>query len=250
MHPSAYRIGASFLNTYCKKKSGKILEIGSLNVNGTIRDFAPPGYEWFGVDLVEGNSVDLVIQDPSELPFKDNEFDVVIATSVLEHDSQFWETIKELSRVAKVDGFVYINAPSNGWVHRYPIDAFRFYPDASLSFLSLIKSVKPDANLLESFISKQESDVWNDFVAIFCMSQWDSSARVYEQCDYSNLWLDGKFVDSSLRETPEDFQICRIESHIQLNTEMELIKRSLSWKITSPLRKISDILILLRGKKS
>jgi SAM-dependent methyltransferase len=264
MHPSAFRIGGEFLNTYCRKDFGKILEIGSLNVNGTIRNFAPSGYEWLGVDLVDGQSVDLVIKDNSNLPFDDNEFDVVIATSVLEHDSQFWETIKEMARVVKVDGFIYINAPSNGWVHRYPIDAFRFYPDAGLSFLALIKILKPDATLVESFISKQDNDIWNDFVAVFSMSQLDSKARLYKKCDYSNLWLEGQFIESSFLEIPEDFLICRIESHAPLYSELELIKEShahlyteleliktgLSWKITRPLRKIKNILIKLRKSKS
>ena len=127
-------------------------------------------------------------------------------------------------------------------MHRFPIDAYRFYPDAGLGFLSVLRTEKSEANLVESFISKQDKDVWNDFVAIFSMNQFASDARIYPKCHYSNLWLNGEFVESTFLESPEDFEICRVESHIQLNSEIEFMRKSLSWRITSPLRKFKTIL--------
>jgi ubiquinone/menaquinone biosynthesis C-methylase UbiE len=74
--------------------------------------------------------VDLVIENTSDLPFTDESFDYVVASSVFEHDPIFWKTFAEMIRVLKPGGCVYINSPSNGMIHRYPIDVYRFYPDA------------------------------------------------------------------------------------------------------------------------
>ena len=57
-------------------------------------------------------------------------FSTQVSTSCFEHDPIFWLTFKEIARVTKVDGFVYVNAPSNEVYHGYPGDNWRFYKDA------------------------------------------------------------------------------------------------------------------------
>ena len=49
MHPSAMWWGQQFLNNY--SISGKILEVGSCNYNGGLRDVKPENSEWIGVDI-------------------------------------------------------------------------------------------------------------------------------------------------------------------------------------------------------
>jgi len=69
-------------------------------------------------------------------PFADGSFDLVITTSTFEHDPMFWMTIREMARVVRLGGFVYVNAPSAGFYHGYPDDNYRFYRGAagSLAF--------------------------------------------------------------------------------------------------------------------
>ena len=57
-------------------------------------------------------------------------FSTQVSTSCFEHDPIFWLTFKEIARVTKVGGYVYINAPSNEVYHGYPGDNWRFYKDA------------------------------------------------------------------------------------------------------------------------
>jgi hypothetical protein len=56
MHDTAYEIGREFFNVYVKK-SARILEVGSQNVNGTLRDFIPFEGEYVGIDVNNGPGV-------------------------------------------------------------------------------------------------------------------------------------------------------------------------------------------------
>lgn len=131
MHNSAMWWGHQFLNNY--SISGKILEVGSCNVNGGLRDICPSGSEWIGVDIAPGPGVDIVLENPHKLPFPDETFDAVLSSSVFEHTDFFWELFKEKCRCVKPGGYIYINAPSSGEYHGHPTDSWRFYRDAGFS---------------------------------------------------------------------------------------------------------------------
>src|SRR5579863_1084415 len=167
MHDTAHDIGRRFFETYCAIGPVAILEIGALDINGTLRDGAPAGSAYTGVDLSPGPCVDIVLQDPSSLPFEEECFDAVVASSCFEHDSMFWATFIEMVRVAKTGGYIYINAPSNGSYHSYPADNWRFYPDASLALAAWARHQRREIELIESFIAKRRTDQWNDCVMVF-----------------------------------------------------------------------------------
>ena len=42
----------------------------------------------------------------------------------------FWMTLREMARVVRLGGYVYVNAPSTGPYHAFPGDNWRFYRDA------------------------------------------------------------------------------------------------------------------------
>jgi SAM-dependent methyltransferase len=167
MHDSAYRIGELVMQTYCDLPNARILEVGSMNVNGSLRDVAEPTTHYVGLDLEEGDGVDVVIKPGERLPFDDDSFDLIMASSAFEHDPRFWETFVEMCRVARPGGHIYVNAPSNGLVHRFPLDCWRFYPDAGLALADHARNQGMSIELVESFIGKRINDCWNDFAAIF-----------------------------------------------------------------------------------
>ncbi len=157
-----------FFQTYIPTGEGKvILEIGSQDVNGSIRQVAPKGAKYTGVDFVEGKGVDVVLDDPYTLPFDDNSIDVCVSSSVFEHSEMFWILFLEILRILKPDGLFYLNVPSNGNFHRYPVDCWRFYPDSGNALVTWAKRNNYSPAMLESFVSNQTSDVWNDFIAVF-----------------------------------------------------------------------------------
>lgn len=167
MHDTAYRIGGLAMDTYLPSTPAKILEIGSQNINGTLRDHAPRNAEYIGLDFEEGDGVDIVITDITDWSVQDAYFDLVMASSVFEHDKTFWRTFVAMCDKAKPGGHIYISAPSNGTFHRYPKDYWRFYPDSGLALEEWARREGRDVTLIESFIADREADVWNDFCAVF-----------------------------------------------------------------------------------
>jgi SAM-dependent methyltransferase len=133
MHASAFELGRLFFNFYWRQGFRRILDIGSLDINGSLRQHCPPAAEYVGIDCTAGPGVDLVLEDPYQYPFPAGHFDLIVSTSCFEHDPMFWLTFVEASRVLSPDGFLYLNAPSNGWYHAHPWDNWRFYPDAALA---------------------------------------------------------------------------------------------------------------------
>ena len=89
--------------------------------------------DYVGIDIVKGENVDIVLDDPYKFPFEDKSVDVVISISVFEHTEFFWLTYLEILRVLKDDGLFFLNAPSNSKFHRHESDNWRFYPDSSLA---------------------------------------------------------------------------------------------------------------------
>lgn len=170
MHDTAYEIGKLFFDAY-GRAGQTILENGSYNVNGTLRDFCPEGATYLGLDLSKGPGVDIFIEEGKPIPLRDEFADIVVSSSVLEHDCFFWETFLEMARVLKPGGVLYINAPSNGSFHRYPIDCWRFYPDSGKALEALARRRGYPFALIESFTAERKGDQWNDFVAIFVKAE-------------------------------------------------------------------------------
>lgn len=250
MHKSANDTAKLFFEMYWDSSFSNILEIGSFNVNGTLRDHQPHGSQWVGVDIEAGPGVDLVVTSTGSLPFPDKSFDIIVASSVFEHDPFFWNTFKEMVRLVSDKGFIYVNAPSNGSFHRYPLDAFRFYPDAGRALCDWGRKIRPELRLIESFITPQIEDIWNDFCAIFGVSAKNPKQFISSEIKCCNIWRLDEFVQDSFIEVTEDQSQNRLQScelH-QLNAqlfsialELSTLKNSTSWRITQPLRSIKSI---------
>lgn len=168
MHDTAMQFGSVFFKTYLSNARGlKIVDIGSQDVNGSLRSVAPPDNEYVGVDFVAGKGVDVVIADPYSLPFDNESVDVVVSSSCFEHSEFFWLLFNDCLRILKPNGLFYINAPSNGMFHRFPVDCWRFYPDSGVALQNWGRRSGYSCALLESFIGQQNNHGWNDFVAVF-----------------------------------------------------------------------------------
>ncbi len=77
MHLSAMTIGRAFFELY-GAPGCRILDVGSYDVNGTLRPAAPEGASYTGIDLSAGPGVDLVLKDPRSYPFPADSFDLVL----------------------------------------------------------------------------------------------------------------------------------------------------------------------------
>src|SRR3990167_4743713 len=108
----------------------RVLEVGSLDHNGGIRDAVmnwEPA-EYVGVDMMEGPGVDRVCRvEDLENVFGPESFDVVVATELLEHVRGWKMAVHNLKAVLKVGGLLVVTTPSPGFpYHGYPHDYWRF----------------------------------------------------------------------------------------------------------------------------
>lgn len=132
MHDSAFKDAKNFVEKYLSPTDKlKIADIGSMDVNGSLKSlFLQNNWSYVGCDLSKGKNVDLVL-DSLYLwnGIKSNTFDVVVSTQVLEHVQHPWRWIKEIERIVKPNGLVYICTPNTIGFHEYPIDCWRVWPD-------------------------------------------------------------------------------------------------------------------------
>jgi len=181
MHATAMKNGKRFFEVYVKKMASPVvIEIGARNVNGSLRGVLPEHARYIGVDLAAAPNVDVVLEDPYKLPFEDGSIDVVVSSSCFEHAEFFWESFLEIQRVLKPAGLFYMNVPSNGEFHRYPVDCWRFYPDSGLALARWARSKGYGTTLLESYTGHQEDDAWNDQVCVFVKDE-SQAARYPER---------------------------------------------------------------------
>jgi len=175
MHPSAMENAKLFFETYSenflKTKETKVLDVGSQDVNGSLRSVCPPQFDYIGVDFVAGKGVDIVLEDPYNLPLQSESVDIALSSSCFEHSEMFWLSFLEIMRVLRPSGLFYLNVPSNGSFHRYPVDCWRFYPDSGDALVSWGRRNGMKTICLESYTSGQHVDVWNDFVSVFAKDE-------------------------------------------------------------------------------
>ncbi len=168
MHVSALENAKRFREAYVSSADDLVIvEIGSQDVNGSLRSLFQDSSQYIGVDFVQAKGVDIVLDDPYQLPLAAEMADVVLCSSVFEHSEFFWLLFDEILRILKPCGLFYLNAPSNGSFHRYPVDCWRFYPDSGAALVKWARRSKYQPELLESFTSAQKKDCWNDYVAVF-----------------------------------------------------------------------------------
>jgi SAM-dependent methyltransferase len=108
----------------------RVLEVGSLDVNGSVRgDITRLGpAEYVGIDIRPGPGVD-VLCDAGDLVarFGENAFDVVVSTELLEHAEDWRRVISNIKRVTRPDGVMIVSTRSYGVdFHRRPFDWWRY----------------------------------------------------------------------------------------------------------------------------
>ncbi len=168
MHPTALSNGKLFFDTYVASLGEvTIIDLGSQDVNGSLREACPANARYVGVDFAPARNVDVVLADPYALPFEAASIDAVVTSSCFEHSEMFWLVFNEVLRVLKPGGLFYLNVPSNGAFHRYPVDCWRFYPDSGRALVTWARRCGLDVEMLESFTCRQNQDIWNDFIAVF-----------------------------------------------------------------------------------
>lgn len=146
----------------------RVLEIGSFNINGTVR----PGIEAFkcadyiGIDYRQGVGVDIVCDAENIIDmFGKNTFDVVISTSFLEHVENWKKVISNIKNVVKDGGIMLHTTVSKGYgFHEYPHDYWRYEIDDMRHIFSdcEILVLEKDTQIPGVFIKARKKAGWKE----------------------------------------------------------------------------------------
>jgi len=92
--------------------SKKVLEIGSLNINGSVRTFFKE-CDYTGIDVANGKDVDIVSNGENYYE-KANTFDVIISCECMEHNPMYQKTWLNMLRMLKNDGLLIMTCATFG----------------------------------------------------------------------------------------------------------------------------------------
>jgi len=113
-HPEQQRFIALVSEHLLKHaRPGKVLEIGSYDVNGINRVHFHDTPSYLGVDLIEGPGVDMV-KSGHELDLASGSFDLTFSCECFEHNPYWLETLLNMIRMTKPGGLVVFTCASLG----------------------------------------------------------------------------------------------------------------------------------------
>lgn len=121
MHAEAF----AFVKQFSSESSLDVIEIGSRNINGTVRGLFPNA-RWTGLDLHPGPDVDIVCNMLDYSP--PGSVDLVICCEVLEHTEHWKQMISKASAWLKSGGRMIITCAGPGRLPHSHIDGCQLRP--------------------------------------------------------------------------------------------------------------------------
>jgi SAM-dependent methyltransferase len=155
MHILSYDEMAANVKKYlCTLPAGAlIVDIGSMDINGSYRPLIEPRWRYCGVDLIAGPNVDLVMHSEFNTGLPTDSADAVLCGQCLEHCRDPFRLVGEAARIAKSGAFLLVTAPFIWAEHRHPLDCWRFLPDGMRILLE-----QAGAECLEAYVIKDEEN--------------------------------------------------------------------------------------------
>jgi len=92
---------------------GRIVEIGSLDINGSVRRFFEKPKEYIGIDVGAGPGVDVVCEGQN-YDGATSSFDVAVSAECFEHNPYWKETFSNMVRMVRDEGLVLMTCATTG----------------------------------------------------------------------------------------------------------------------------------------
>jgi SAM-dependent methyltransferase len=112
-HPSQMKfvslVKTHFPNYFVHKK---VIEIGSLDVNGSVRQFFQ-GCDYTGIDIGEGKGVDIVASGHT-FSGQAESYDVTISCECLEHNPHWRDSVRNMVRMLRPGGIFILSVAGKG----------------------------------------------------------------------------------------------------------------------------------------
>lgn len=103
--------------------TGRVLDVGA--GAQPYRRYLPTGGEYTSMES-NGDLGPDIVGDVLDIPLEDDMFDSIICAEVIEHVEDPQSAIRELQRICKPGGLLYLSAPMEWGLHYEPHDYFRF----------------------------------------------------------------------------------------------------------------------------
>lgn len=128
MHQSVLDFVKENLSTYSVKYMD-VLEVGSRNVNGSVREIImshqPTSY--VGIDMEDGPDVNIILSAEEITSYFRKQFGLIICTEMLEHAEDWRKCINEMKQALTIGGTILITTRGPGFpYHEYPGDHWRY----------------------------------------------------------------------------------------------------------------------------
>ncbi len=117
MHPRAYAKWEELTSHHVQMPSNgmapmSVLDVGSFDLNGTLKPIMIKFGNYTGIDLVNGPNVDVVVTEPYRYPFPNGNFDLIVSNATVEHIQRPWVWMTELARLTAIGGMVIVMNPT------------------------------------------------------------------------------------------------------------------------------------------
>ncbi len=188
---------AKYLSKMYNKKGMEILEIGARNVTGRVLRDCFSNANYTGFDYYAGENVD-VVGDAHELSrFFNKKFDLIFSSAVFEHLAMPWKVSREIIKLLKVGGHVFIETHYSYSSHERPWHFFQFSENAlDVLFpekfgMSCIK--KGCSNLLEGRFSAYAAEYLRGKTVegLYCHSEYfGQKVKEVEELSWDSLKLE------------------------------------------------------------
>ena len=129
----------------------RVLEVGSLDINGSLREYItslkPAGY--VGCDIVPGKGVDTICAAEGLIHiYRVETFDIVISTEMLEHVKDWRSAIYNMKHVCAKGGHILITTRSRGFSkHNHPHDFWRFEEEDMRAIFADFEIIKTEKDI-------------------------------------------------------------------------------------------------------
>jgi len=255
-----------------------VLEIGSQDINGTVRDYFQPETNYLGLDLGIAKGVDWTI--PGELvELPDQWARVCISTECFEHAATWEQILLNMIRITQEDGLLILSIAGHGRASHGTVDSD---VESSPLTTSYYKNLGPDditqkIRLGHYFkrhgfqVNSEAGDTY--FWGIrsagcvnTCDDGWQSPldrlARAQGQLSqavnrHNEMKAQLKRAEEALETCQQKFEAIQVEIQVEiqksqqqtsvmkesicaLEQEVYSLKNSRIWRLTAPLRKLKD----------
>lgn len=162
-----------YLNKFVKKEDRIMLEIGGSNQEG-IKDSWKTSESFFkckyyNLDICDDGSERTIIGDITDCPeIPNNSYDFVFSMDTFEHITEPWNAAKEIIRILKPGGIVFVATLFAWRYHTVPIDFWRYTPHCLAYLFKDLDIIEANWDSIRRRANHKGDGSANDLVPVSC----------------------------------------------------------------------------------